>query len=134
MMTVQYEAETIAKIEELIEEHYHDEDMYEFIEKYSEYDFVEHYETFVSFGESYGYEVVDAFIDEFGVENIKSFNDAYMGTWESLRDFVVESFLEMHHELSEEILGYLDWDKIQHDWEYDYVFDYSTNTVFFKNF
>lgn len=133
MMTIDYSIETQEKFNELLENSYHDEDMHVFINEYGEENFIRYYEDYVSFGESYTYQVIDEFIYEFGLENIRSFNDAYMGQWDSFRHFVENIFLEINN-VPEEVAMYLDWNKIEDDYAYDYYFEYNTNTVYNKNF
>lgn len=133
MMTIDYSIETQEKFDELLKNSYHDEDMHVFINEHGEENFIRYYEDYVSFGESYTYQVIDEFIYEFGLENIRSFNDAYMGQWDSFRHFVENIFLEIN-DVPGEVAMYLDWNKIEDDYAYDYYFEYNTNTVYNKNF
>ena len=59
-------AETVEKIEELLDESYDLEAMLVFIDEYNEADFVAYYEEYVRCGEAIGYEAVDALIGEMG--------------------------------------------------------------------
>lgn len=133
MMTIDYSIETQEKFNELLKNSYHDEDMHVFINEHGEENFIRYYKDYVSFGESYTYQVIDEFIYEFGLENIRSFNDAYMGQWDSFRHFVENIFLEINN-VPEDVAMYLDWNKIEDDYAYDYYFEYNTNTVYNKNF
>jgi len=57
-------ADTVEKIDELIDECYALDDMLEFIDERNETNFVTYYEEYVRCGEAIGYEAVDALIDE----------------------------------------------------------------------
>ena len=80
---VELKTETQEFISELVENNYHDEDIYDFIEQYGEDKFVEFYEDYCELGEEYNYEAVDAFIEEFGIQSLGGFEDAYQGEWSS---------------------------------------------------
>ena len=124
------------KLEELRSQHYHDEDMYNFIEEYSEYEFVEYYEAYVDMAEEYDYEAVDAFVDNFGIENIASFPDSYNGRWDSFQSFVEAVFPDIYGPIPEQLLNYIDWAKVTDEWEYDYEWTPRSGEtlVFLRNF
>lgn len=51
-------------------------------------------------------------------EAVRQFEDCYIGELD-LKDYVEELFLDCHN-VPSEIVTYLDWDKIVHDYSYDY--------------
>ena len=59
-------ADTVSKIEELLEDNYALDDMLTFIDQRNETNFVAYYEEYCRVGEIIGYEAVDALIDEMG--------------------------------------------------------------------
>ena len=72
-------ADTVSKIEELIDENYALDDMLEFIDTYNEMDFVHFYEEYVRCGEAIGYDAVDALIGEMGcVSDIEEIGRAHV--------------------------------------------------------
>ena len=85
---IQLKESTQEFIADLIENNYHDEDIYAFINEYGEDALESCYEDYCECGEDYGYEAVDAFCSEFGVENIGNFQDAYYGEYETPEIFV----------------------------------------------
>lgn len=109
------------------------DDMIEFIFEWDEDDFRNHYEKYVELGESYSYEAVDYFINENSVDDIEKFEDAYMGTYSKFRDFVEEMFLQTYN-VPEDVQQYLDWGYIESEYEYDYVFDRNSYSVFSRHF
>jgi hypothetical protein len=123
-------ADTVEKIDELIDENYALDDMLEFIDAHSEADFVSYYEEYVTAGESVGYDVADAFVEEFGIDCIESCSEAYQGEYSSTSDFAEEFYSEMYS-IPDAIV--VDWEAT---WEsmlrYDYA--YVDGFVFNKNF
>ena len=96
-LTVNYKetlaAETVEKIEELLDENYALDDMLEFIDERNESWFVSYYEEYVRCGEAIGYEAVDAFIDEMGgISDIEGLDDRFRGVFESEADFAEDFF------------------------------------------
>ena len=86
-------AETVEKIEELLEDNHALDDMLEFIDQKNENWFVSYYEEYVRCGEAIGYEAVDAFIDEMGgMSDIEGLDDRFRGVFESEADFAEEYF------------------------------------------
>jgi hypothetical protein len=130
---VQLQESTVDYINQLVEDSYHDGDIYAFIQEFGEEAFVNHYEEYVRLGESVNYQVVDAFIQEFGVENLSSFDDAYYGDYDSEEQFV-ESYID-EHSAAARIEPWIVIDYTQ-TWEsslqYDFVFN--NGYVFNRNF
>ena len=89
-------ADTVSKIDELIDETYALEDMLTFIDEYNERAFVEYYEEYVRCGEAIGYEAVDAYASENGIDNIDGCDDRYRGCYESEADFAEEYYSELY--------------------------------------
>jgi antirestriction protein len=90
-------ADTVEKIDELIDENYALDDMLEFIDNYNENDFVAYYEEYVRCGESIGYDAVDALIGEMGcVSDIEGCDERFRGWYESEADFAEEYYSDLH--------------------------------------
>jgi hypothetical protein len=87
-------ADTVSKIDELIEENYALDDILEFIDNYNESTFVNIYEEYVRCGEAIGYEAVDALADEDGIDNIEGCDDRYRGCYDSEADFAEDFYNE----------------------------------------
>lgn len=86
-------AETVEKIEELLDDNHALDDMLEFIDEKNENWFVNYYEEYVRCGELIGYDAVDAFIDEMGgMSDIEGLDDRFRGVFESEADFAEEFF------------------------------------------
>ena len=81
-------AETVEFIEDLLDNQYELSDILEFVDEHSEDDFVSYYETYVEQGERCGFNVVDAFISENGLADVESCEEAYVGTFRDVEDFV----------------------------------------------
>ncbi len=88
-------ADTVSKIDELIEENYALDDMLVFIDEYNERAFVEVYEEYVRCGELIGYEAVDALASEDGIYHIEGCDDRYRGCYDSEADFAEEFYNEI---------------------------------------
>ena len=82
------QAETVELIDNLIEDNYELSDMLEFIDENSEDDFVAYYEEYCEQGEKLGYNVVDAFIHENGLADVENCEEAYVGTYRDVEEFV----------------------------------------------
>lgn len=120
-IAMNYFPETIQLIEELIENSYHDQDMYDFIEQYGENNFRSYYTDFVDIGEKYSYEAADAFIAEFSIDDISNFEDYYYGEF-SWNDFVEEYVSEnVMYQIPEQYQAYFDYDAFSRDLSYDYI-------------
>jgi len=90
-------AETVEKIDELLDEQYALEDMLEFIDEYNEQDFVSFYEEYVRCGEAIGYEAVDALIGEMGsVCDVEDCDERYQGCYENEADFAEEFYSDLY--------------------------------------
>ena len=86
-------AETVEKIDELLDENYALDDMLEFIDDKNENWFVTYYEEYVRCGEAIGYDAVDALIDEMGgISDIEGCDDRFRGWYESEADFAEDFF------------------------------------------
>lgn len=120
--------ETLNLIEELKENSFFEEDMYEFITEHGEDNFVQYYETYVELGESYCYEAVDAFIDEFDVSQIDYFSDSYQGHYDNPGDFAKELVEDCY---SFELPGFVEidwestWNNLNEDYSYNNGFIFS---------
>jgi len=90
-------ADTVEKIDELIDENYALDDMLEFIDTYNEDDFVTHYEEYVRCGEAIGYDAVDALIGEMGsVSDIEGCDERFRGWYESEADFAENYYSDLY--------------------------------------
>jgi hypothetical protein len=102
-------ANTVEKIDELLDENYALDDMLEFIDTYNENDFVAYYEEYVRVGEAIGYEAVDALIGEMGcVSDIEDCDERYQGCFENPADFAESFYDEMGYNIPSEIV--VDWE------------------------
>ena len=90
-VTTRLKDSTIDVIHELVENNYHDADIYEFINTYGEDALETCYEDYVELGESFSFEAVDVFCDEFSIEEIGNFQDAYYGEYETPAIFAENS-------------------------------------------
>jgi len=90
-------ANTVEKIDELIEENYALDDMLEFIDTYNESDFNAYYEEYVRCGEAIGYDAVDALIGENGeCSCIEDCDSRFRGWYQSEADFAEEFYSELY--------------------------------------
>lgn len=88
--------QTVAFIEERIEENYALDDMLEFIDTYNENDFCNYYEEYVRCGEAIGYDAVDALIGENGeCSCIDDCDSRFRGWYESEADFAEEFYSDI---------------------------------------
>jgi len=86
-------AQTVAHIEERLEDNYALDDMLEFIDTHNEDDFCNHYEEYCRCGEAIGYDAVDALIEEMGdVSYIDGCDERFRGVFESEADFAEDYF------------------------------------------
>jgi len=120
---------TIDVVHQLVEDNYHDVDIYEFIKTYGEDALAECYEDYCSMGETFSYQAVDVFCEEFGVENISQFEDAFYGEYETPAIFAEQLTDDIHNM---DIPNYvvIDWEatwecNLRHDftWSEGYVFN-----------
>jgi hypothetical protein len=100
---------TVEYINELIDDSYAEDDIYEFIAEYGEQNFVDYYTDYVENGESYSYQAVDVFIEEFGVYCIGSFQDSYRGQWDSKGDYA-ENFVTDCYSIDFPAFIEIDWE------------------------
>jgi len=85
-------ANTVEKIDELLDENYALDDMLEFIDNYNERMFVDNYEEYVRCGEAIGYDAVDAYAEENGIDYIEGCDERFRGWYESEADFAEEFY------------------------------------------
>lgn len=89
-------ANTVEKIDELIEENYALDDILEFIDTYNERMFVDNYEEYVRCGEAIGYDAVDAYAEENGIDYIEDCDERFRGWYQSEADFAEEFYSELY--------------------------------------
>lgn len=124
-MTANYKevlnAETVEKIDELLEDNYALEDMLKFIDEYNEGDFVAYYEEYVRCGEAIGYEAVDALIGEMGcMSDVEDCDERYMGCYDNEAEFAESFYNDMGTFIPEGIV--VDWEAT---WEQSLRYDYT---------
>jgi len=114
-------ADTVNKIDELIEENYALDDMLEFIDQHNESDFVAYYEEYVRCGEAIGYEAVDALIAELGdVSYIEDCDERYQGHYHNEAEFAEEFVTEMGYDIPSIVV--VDWEAT---WETSLRYDFT---------
>jgi hypothetical protein len=114
-------ADTVEKIDELLEENYALDDILEFIDQHNEDDFVAYYEEYVRCGEAIGYEAVDALIEEMGcVSYIEDCDERYQGCYNDEGEFAEYFHNEMGNYVPEGIV--VDWDAT---WEQNLRYDFT---------
>jgi len=130
---VTFSSEVQAKIDELKEQNYHDEDMFDFINEHGSDNFIAYYEEYVEQGEDYSYEVVDAFVDEFGIECIAHFTDAYYGEYDSEEQFAEQFVNDCYPNSLQDMPVVIDWSAT---WNCNLRYDLSfvDGYIFHKNF
>lgn len=130
-MTANYKevlnADTVEKIDELLDENYALDDILEFIDEHNESDFVAYYEEYVRCGEAIGYDAVDALIDELGdVSYIEDCDERYLGHFDNEAEFAEEYYSELYEVPSALVI---DWEAT---WEtslrYDFTACYDNTT------
>ena len=90
-------AETVEKIDELLDENYALDDMLEFIDERNESWFVNYYEEYCRCGEAIGYDAVDALIDEMGgISDIEDCDSRFIGWYESEADFAENYYSDLY--------------------------------------
>jgi hypothetical protein len=121
-LTVNYRdtlnANTVEKIDELIEDNYCLDDILEFIDEYNEKALVEIYEEYVRCGEAIGYEAVDALACEDGIFHIEDCDERYRGFYHNVAQFAEELFVDEY--IPEGIV--VDWEQT---WESNLRYDYT---------
>ena len=114
-------ADTIEKIDELLEENHDLQCMLTFIDEHNESDFVAYYEEYVRCGEIIGYEAVDALIEEQGdVCYVEDCDERYQGHYQSEADFVEEYVSEVHGDVPDYVV--VDWEAT---WERNFRYDFT---------
>jgi len=117
-------ANTVEKIDELIDENYALDDMLEFIDTYNENDFVAYYEEYVRCGEAIGYDAVDALIGENGeCSCIEDCDSRFRGWYQSEADFAEEFYSELYEVPSALVI---DW---QATWDTALRYDFTACEV-----
>ena len=113
-------ADTVSKIDELLEENYALDDMLEFIDEYNENDFVNYYEEYVRCGEAIGYEAVDALIGEMGcMSDIEDCDERYQGCYHNEAEFA-EDFYNQIMNVPDGLV--IDWEATyEQNLRYDYT-------------
>jgi len=113
--------QTVAFIDERIDENYALDDMLEFIDTYNENDFCNYYEEYVRCGEAIGYEAVDALIGENGeCSCIDDCDSRYRGCYSSEADFAEEFYSELYEVPSALVI---DW---QATWDTSLRYDFTS--------
>lgn len=123
-------AEVVEKIDELMEENYHLDDMLEFLDEKCEYAFLNHYEDYVTAGEDIGYDIVDAFVNYHGIECVHHCQDAYYGSYDSEVDFAMEYYENQGIYIPNDIVvdWYATWQRnLQHEFDFIDGFVFSNN-------
>ena len=101
-------ADTVEKIDELLEENYALDDMLEFIDTYNENDFVAYYEEYVRCGEAIGYVAVDALIGETGcMSDVEDCDERYQGFYHDEAEFA-EDFYNQTMDVPDGLV--IDWE------------------------
>lgn len=114
-------AETVEKIDELLDEQYALDDMLEFIDERNETNFVAYYEEYVRCGEAIGYEAVDALIDENGeCSCIEDCDERYRGCYDDEADFAEHFHNEMGNYVPDGIV--VDWEAT---WDCNLRYDFT---------
>lgn len=130
---VTFSSEVQAKIDELKEQNYHDEDMFDFINEHGSDNFIAYYEEYVEQGEDFTYDAVDAFVDEFGIECIAHFTDAYYGQYDSEEQFAQQFIDDCYPNSLQDMPVVIDWSAT---WNCNlrYDFSFADGYVFHNNF
>ena len=114
-------ADTVSKIDELIDDSYALDDMLEFIDQHNESDFVAYYEEYCRCGEAIGYEAVDALISEMGdVSYIEDCDERYQGHYHNEAEFAEDFVTEMGYDIPSIIV--VDWEAT---WESSLRYDFT---------
>ncbi len=114
-------ADTVEKIDELLEENYALDDILEFIDQHNEDDFVAYYEEYVRCGEAIGYEAVDAYVEEMGcMSYIEDCDERYQGCYNDEAEFAEEFVNEMGYDIPSIVV--VDWEQT---WESSLRYDFT---------
>jgi hypothetical protein len=114
-------ADTVSKVDELLDEAYALEAMLTFIDEYNETQFVTYYEEYVRCGEAIGYEAVDALIGENGeMSCIEDCDSRYQGHFDNEAEFAEHYHAEMGNYVPDGIE--VDW---QATWDRNLYYDFT---------
>jgi hypothetical protein len=103
-----FAAQTVEKIDELLEDNYALDDILEFVDAYSEEDFVSYYEEYCRCGEAIGYDAVDALIKEMGLDCIEDCDERFRGEYESTADFAEQFTNDVYGDVPSHVV--VDWE------------------------
>ena len=113
--------QTLAHIDEHLEDNYCLEDMLIFIDEYNEDAFCNHYEEYVRCGEAIGYEAVDALAAESGIDYIDGCDERYRGCYQSTADFAEEFVSDtMGYDIPDILV--VDWEAV---WDRNLYYDFT---------
>ncbi len=114
-------AETVEKIDDLVDDNYALDDILEFIDNHNEDDFVAYYEEYVRVGDIIGFEAVDALIKEMGaVSYIEDCDERYQGFYHNEAEFAEHFHNEMGNYVPDGIV--VDWEAT---WETNLRYDFT---------
>jgi hypothetical protein len=114
--------QTVAFIEERLDDNYALDDMLEFIDAHNEDDFCNYYEEYVRCGEAIGYDAVDALIEEMGdMSYVDSCDERYRGSYDDEGEFAEYYHNEMGDYVPDGIV--VDWDAT---WETNLRYDFTS--------
>ena len=113
-------ADTVSKVDELLDEAYDLDAMLTFIDEYNERAFVEVYEEYVRCGEAIGYEAVDALASEDGIDHIVDCDERYQGHFDNEAEFAEHYHAEMGNYVPDGIE--VDW---QATWDRNLYYDFT---------
>lgn len=115
-------ADTVEKIQELLDEQHDLECMLEFIDENNESDFVAYYEEYVRCGEAIGYDAVDAYIEEMGdMYYVENCDKLYKGHYNSGADFAEEFYNDVYDEVP--VILVVNWEQTwKSSFSYDFTF------------
>ena len=114
-------ADTVEKIDELLEENYDLQCMLTFIDEHNEEIFVHNYEEYVRMGEEIGYEAIDAYVADYGFNHyFDTLDERYQGHYQSEADFAEEYVSEVHGDVPDYVV--VDWEQT---WERNLRYDFT---------
>ena len=114
-------ADTIEKIDELLEENHDLQCMLTFIDEHNEEIFVHNYEEYVRMGEEIGYEAIDAYVADYGFNHdFDTLDVRYQGHYQSEADFAEEYINMVHRDVSDYVV--VDWEAT---WERNFRYDFT---------
>jgi len=90
-----FNAETLAKIDELVEADYEVRYLISLVDRFGQDDFVDHIDTYLELYEDFFEEVVEIFLSNVSdISDLKYLRDSYKGHYSSGADFVEDYFAE----------------------------------------